>query len=318
MQKVYSKGFNGWSQLAILLSLVGGGMLIGAFAGAIIWAKMTGGNILNIETDMLNPANYQALQTVQGVSVLLMFLIPTVAFAFICYRNGWAYLGFKEKLKPQYLLIVILLIFCSLPLVSLLEQLNRWIPLSQSQRLKFDNMEIKYNAQVMAMAQVKTWGQYISALLIIAILPAVSEELIFRGALQNMLSRWTKSPWLAIFVTSVLFSAIHMSWYGFLPRFALGMVLGSIFYYTGNIWLNILLHFCNNALVVTMMFITSKRGEAVNMTSGDDFPLWVGLLGAFLVILLIGWLVKSAGTVTYEEVRVGYNSKNPFEDNENV
>ena len=83
--------------------------------------------------------------------------------------------------------------------------------------------------------------------MVIAFLPALFEETLFRGGMQNLFSRWFKKPLLAIVVTSIIFSAIHGSYLGFLSRFALGFLLGWIYYRTGNIWLNIIGHFFNNA-----------------------------------------------------------------------
>ncbi|MES2775475.1 MAG: type II CAAX endopeptidase family protein [Bacteroidota bacterium] len=315
MQKVYSKGFNGWSQLAILLGLVGGGILATVLISFLIWISMTDGSILNMEKDMLKPENANAIQVLQAASALFMFFIPTVAFASICYRNKWTFLGFKEKLNPKALLIVLLIVAVSIPMMGLLEQINRAIPLPATTRVRFDDMEERYNEQVLLMVQLKTWGQYFISLFIIAVLPAITEEMVFRGGLQNLLTRWMKSPWAAILITSFLFSAIHWSWYGFIVRFALGVVLGLIFYYTKNIWLNILLHFLNNALVVTSLFITARQGKPLDMTPTDSFPLIVGVAGLILMVVLMRWLINSSPNPVLEENRIDvFDRRNPFDE----
>ncbi|MEO7309838.1 MAG: CPBP family intramembrane glutamic endopeptidase [Chitinophagaceae bacterium] len=315
MEKVYSKGFNGWSQLAILLGLVGGGILIGGLVSIPIWTTMTNGSIVNMAEDIMKPENATAAQLVQVVSVLFMFFLPAICFAFICYKNGWTFLGFGKTLDSRLLLIVLLIVACSIPSIGLLEQVNRAIPLPAGTRARFDAMEKQYNAQVVAMVQLKSWGQYFVSLLIIAVLPAITEELIFRGTLQNLLSRWTKWPWLSIIFTSLLFSAIHMSWYGFIARFALGVILGTIFYYTRNIWLNIMAHFINNALVVTMLFAVVRSGKPVDMTASDNFPMALGILALLLLIGLLVWLIKkSPKRMAGEEDLKVFDRSNPFDE----
>ena len=53
-------------------------------------------------------------------------------------------------------------------------------------------------------------------------IPAIGEELLFRGAVQRLFLRWVRNPHVAIWVTGTLFSFIHFQFYGFLPRMVLG------------------------------------------------------------------------------------------------
>jgi hypothetical protein len=120
------------------------------------------------------------------------------------------------------------------------------------------------------------------------LLPAVFEEVIFRGALQNLLSRWMKTPVWAIVITSIIFSAFHGSYEGFLPRFVLGFILGWMFYRTGNIWTNIAAHFINNAIGITTLYFYSKPGQPTDLSKLDDrFPIWLGAAGVIAVIALL-------------------------------
>jgi membrane protease YdiL (CAAX protease family) len=137
----------------------------------------------------------------------------------------------------------------ALPLVSALQDLTNLFPWSKATLLKFKLAEDAYNEQVAVIARMDNFTDYILSVVVIAFLPALFEETLFRGGIQNLLSRWFKKPVLAIIVTSIIFSAIHGSYLGFLSRFALGFVLGWIYYRTGNIWLNIIGHFFNNAFV---------------------------------------------------------------------
>ena len=102
--------------------------------------------------------------------------------------------------------------------------------------------------------------------------PAIFEETFFRGGMQNLLQQWTRKPILAIIITSLIFSAIHFSYYGFIPRVALGVILGLIYYYSGSIWLSIAGHFFNNALVVTQIYIYARQGKPIEDAMNESSP----------------------------------------------
>src|SRR5205085_7435623 len=134
-------------------------------------------------------------------------------------------------------------------------------------------------AQEAAFIQINSLPRYILSLFIIALLPAIFEETFFRGGLQNFLTRWFKSPWVAILLTSIIFSIIHLSYYGFFVRFALGVILGFIFYYSGSLWLSILFHLLFNGLQVTALYAFSQSGSAkVIKDPEQNFPLWMGII----------------------------------------
>jgi len=102
--------------------------------------------------------------------------------------------------------------------------------------------------------------------------------------MQNLLNRSTKNMWLSIIVTSVIFSAIHLSWYGFIPRVGLGIVLGLLYAYSGNLWPSVIAHAFNNALVVTQIYYMQLKGKPLDDASVDAYPLWVSLLATVLLI----------------------------------
>ncbi|MEO7767433.1 MAG: CPBP family intramembrane glutamic endopeptidase, partial [Ferruginibacter sp.] len=106
----------------------------------------------------------------------------------------------------------------------------------------------------------------------------------FRGGIQILFSRWFKMPVLSIVITAIIFSLVHGSYLGFLSRFALGFVLGWIYYRTGNIWLNILGHFFNNAFAITALYLSTKSGSKPDPSAIDEhFPLWLVLVSIAVV-----------------------------------
>ncbi len=312
MKEAYNKGISKWGQFGILIGLIGGCLIVGSIVSFILWKIMTHGSIATMEKDMLKPQNLNAVLVLQTVSTLLIFFLPAVLFAFICYRRGWTYLGFDGTINNRQLLSVLLIAICVLPVIGGLGELNKAIPLPPNLKLRFDNAEKSYAESVSQIAQVKTWGQYFTSLFIIAVMPAIIEETLFRGALQNLLIRWFKGPWIAIMITSVLFSAVHLSWYNFIPRFALGVVLGMLFYYGQSIWLNILAHFMNNAIIVTQLFILTRQGQKIDVSADDHFPLWVAGIGLVLVAALLTWFIRSSPKPQPLQPEIVFDKHNPF------
>jgi len=106
---------------------------------------------------------------------------------------------------------------------------------------------------------VNTYKGWLFNIFIIAIIPSLSEELFFRGVLQNIFHEVFKKALWAILLSALIFSAIHMQFYGFIPRFFLGALFGYVYWLTKNLWYPILMHFVNNALTVTAYFLSSKK-----------------------------------------------------------
>ncbi len=287
-------------EFLILIGIWVACFVIGGVASIPIWIVMTGKSFLSMQKEMMNPANINALKVIQVVSTVIVFFIPAIITARIASAKPFQRLGFYSGVKINRAVLAALLMLCALPLVGFLAEINKAIPITASMKKMFDGMESQYAEQVKMMATFKTPVDYILALFIIALLPALVEEVFFRGAMQNIFMRWFKIPWLVILITGLIFSAIHFSWYGFLPRMALGMVLGYIFYYTGNLWYSIIAHFFNNALMISILYWQYLKTKKVDMEVGDSAPWWAGIISAALVIGLFYLLKKTASTKVYD------------------
>ncbi len=316
MKKLFNKGFTGLGQLGVLLGFGGAGLIIGSMVSVGVWMVMTGGGLTSMQTDMLNPKYAGAIKVVQAVNTLFAFFVPAVAYAFLCFRNGWTALGVGKTVNLKAIGIAIAIIICSGPLIDALSSLNNMIPLPASTKAFFDSLEKSYEDQVKVIAEVKSVQQFVLSLIMIALLPAIFEEILFRGALQGLLHRWWKSGWLAVVVTSVLFSAIHASWYGFIPRIALGLILGSIFFITQNIWYSIVVHFANNAAVVCYMYYNYLHNKPVSLQGDTIFPMWSGLLSLALIILLFRWLSRDFACSAPQQI--SYDPRNPFNEQNEI
>lgn len=279
-----SRNFSFSSQLGILLGLIGAGLIIGTLVSAGIWVGMTGRPILSMGSDIMNPKYYSAVMWIQAISTFFMFFLPVYFTALICYRDPMKFIGFNTNINYRQILIVLAIVILTFPLSGALAELNKIIPVSKTWEAKFKAMEASREAQEAALININSFSKYILSMIIIGLLPAVFEEVCFRGGLQNILTRWFKGPWIAIIITAIIFSAIHASYYGFLVRFALGVALGLVFYYSGSIWLNILFHFLYNGLQVTALYFATMQGNKNTKDIEENFPLWAGAIALVLII----------------------------------
>ncbi len=284
MAYLATKRFNYWGQLGILTAFIGVGLIIGGVAsfipllGKINLNDFKGGSTTQLMDNLLKPENATALRWMQLITTLFLFFLPPVLYALVCHKKPFVHLGLQPKFNWRSGVLVILIMLAALPMVSVLQDLTEMLPWSKATLLKFKEAEDAYNKQVAVIARMNDFGDYLISVIMIAFLPAMFEEILFRGAIQNLLSRWFKMPVLGVVITAIIFSAIHGSYLGFLSRFALGFVLGWMFYRTGNLWLSILGHFFNNGFAITMMYVTTKPGEKMDPSKMEDhFPLWIGL-----------------------------------------
>jgi membrane protease YdiL (CAAX protease family) len=155
---------------------------------------------------------------------------------------------------------------------------NNEMPVPDSWKEAFEKMENEYNSNVEKIVSMKSVSDYIIALFVMGFIPALCEETLFRGGLQNFLSKGTGKPWLAIVVVSILFSLAHFSYYGFFVRVFLGIVLGAMFHYSGRLWLCVLAHFLNNALAMTILFDHMQKGKPISDALKSNPSTWWGIL----------------------------------------
>ncbi|MBN8837032.1 MAG: CPBP family intramembrane metalloprotease [Sphingobacteriia bacterium] len=301
-EKINTKpAISDFGQFFILLGLIGAGVVAGSLITALLIPALTHTSLMDIQKTMLNPQYADVIKTIQIIGTLFMFFFPVLIYALIVSNKPFKHLGFNTIFSRKQVLLIIGISIAALFLSGALGQLNSLIPVSKKWAATFKSWEDSYNDQVVAMMQIKNFGDYLFSLLTIAIVPAIIEETLFRGGIQPILIKWIGNPWTGIIFTSIIFSAIHVSFYGFLSRAMLGIVLGLIFYYTQNMWLNILMHFINNGISVTALYFYSIKGKISKETMNDDtYPLWVGLVALIAVIYLIQQLQKESKTVLYK------------------
>ncbi len=295
-------------QFLMLLGLVGLFMIFGSILIAALGSNLLGVSLFQVPDALNRPQNANVSRLLNTLATLIAFLVPALVFAKIISKQPLSWLGFNKQINTKQLLMVVLITFAGMVLSGSLGMLNQQIPLSEGLLKQAQQLENTYKNAMMNMAHMTSFTDYLLAMLVMALAPAIFEEVLFRGSFQQVFVGWTKSAWAGIIITSILFSAIHFSFFGFLPRIALGLILGLIFYYTNNLWLSILLHFLNNGFVVTQLYILTAQGKAIDKVMDETMPIWWGSIALILLVILFRLLIaestlfKKEKDVTNEEI----------------
>ena len=300
MSERISFKYNFPRQLSILLMLIGGGIIAGSLISAGVWILMTGKGLTNLETDMSNPKYYYAVIMLQVISTFFIFFLPSWIFAKLCYSKPVQFTGFQTRFNFKQVVWIVAILALTFPLSATLAELARLIPLPNDLKTKFDTMETTREAQEAILIKINSLSKYLVSIIVIAILPAIFEELLFRGVIQNIFTKWFKGPWVAILLTAFIFSIIHLSFYGFFVRFALGIILGLIFYYSGSLWLVIIFHFFYNGLQVTALYFFNMTENPNVKDIEGNFPLWVGIIA----IVILFYAFKKFKDISWKEQEV--------------
>ena len=217
------------------------------------------------------------LQIGQVISQVFGFMLPPILYVMLVKEKPFNYLGFK-KLQPWSLLGIVA-IFTVIPFLAMVTEWNDNVSLPESMATLEQMLR---NIQQLANETTEkfmTEGSLFSGLLIVAALAAISEELLFRSVIQKAFIKICKNAHVGIILTAIVFSAFHGDFFGFVPRFILGLMLGYMFYLSGSIFPSMLMHFVNNGTIVMLYYLNKK--EVINV----DIETF-GLTDNWLVIAL--------------------------------
>lgn len=225
----------------------------------------------------------------QIVQTVALFLLPAIVLGFVFSPTPFAYLGINKAAKGKTFLLTFLLALSISPVIGLLSDINKLIPMPQWAL----DTEIQAAKITSLFLSVKTVSGLLLNLFIVAVLPAVSEELLFRGLFQRIFTNWTKNAHIAIWISAALFSAIHFQFQGFIPRLFLGGLFGYLFLFSGSLWVPIFAHFVNNAMAVLFFYLYQIGAITQNPETyeGDIASPWTILI-SFITLGLVLYSIR--------------------------
>lgn len=276
------KELSAWKQLLYIALLVIGGYILANIGTLIALALMT---IIGYENII---SNRSALLVVQFFTQVVVFILPAYIYLKVQKKPIIETLDLDKKSSLRSFIYGVGLLLLSLPVVDLLNKVNQNMVLPQSwATLEVFLKTMENQALLMTETMLNTTSMFglFNVIVVMALMPALSEEILFRAIIQKAFCRALKNPHIAIIVTSIIFSAIHFQFYGFLPRFFIGLILGYTYFYTRNLWIPIMIHFLNNSTSVILYFLWNRGLINVNpLTDTSIAPEDMTVLFALLAI----------------------------------
>ena len=253
--------------------------------------------------DMNDMSNVKVMQLIQSFG---LFVIPPFVMASLWSNNAFEFLRLKSTLRWTTVLYVVAFMLVAIPFINMLSWLNQQIilpeALSEIEKM-MQSSEVQIAEITEKMLNVSTLGALLFNVFLVAVVPALGEELFFRGTIQRLLSDW-KGALFAIWITAFVFSAIHMQFYGFLPRMLLGAFLGYLLLWSGSLWLPIIAHFVNNSVAVVFYYLKFNGVKVIDVeTIGTDDTLWLGIVSG-IVCVFLGFLIRKNTRKATSEIQL--------------
>jgi len=262
------------SSSIILIAFLLGRIIFGAGAADIDFAS---------ETIIQSQRSY--LKFFQTMSQVAIFLVPALVISWFMSGNISSWQGLDKKVSPVAIILVILLAIASIPLTSMAGILNSKMNMPSWLHLVEEWMQAKeQQAQYLTSQLVYAagFGGMLLNILVLALVPAAGEELLFRGIFQQIFQKWLRSGIVAVVVTAILFATLHFQFYGFIPRLILGIIFGLLFLWSRSVWLPFIAHLINNSVPVVLSYYYGW--DKINGNVGDYIPS--GVTSVIIMIVM--------------------------------
>lgn len=293
-QLAFLENTSPFGKLLLLIGLILIFSIFTALTGLIIGKFYLGVSLNDLSSLIAHPDTDEAIGFVkffQMINQVGIFILPVVVYSLFVSSSPGKYFKLDSKPTAVSLLVSGLMVYSILPFLNYVAEWNQHVNLPEL----FSGIEEWMKSKEEQAAELTelflktdSFGGLAINLLIVAIIPAIGEELLFRGALLRLFREMTKSSHLAVIITAFLFSAIHFQFYGFLPRFLLGLILGYSFVFSRNLWAPIFLHFVNNASSVIVYYLHYNGYIKISMENFGASPNLVYIIGSLLATI---WLM---------------------------
>jgi len=292
------------SQLLIFLGIALLSVSIFSFIPFLLAQPLFGIDALHDQDLFSNhttPASIALLKFIQLMQSIGLFVVPPLLFSYLYTKQIKGYLQINLTIFPLQLAYITIMLVAAMPAINWMGEMNAQLNLPSSLHgleVWMKKMETEAEALTKVFLQMPNLGILLFNLVLVAIIPAIGEELVFRGVLQKIIAEWTKNKHLGIWISAILFSAMHLQFYGFIPRMLLGALLGYSLVWTGSIWIPILGHFVNNATAVLLTYL-EQRGkinttvESIGTTSETQLIVWF----SFAIVFLFSFLLWKSSKV---------------------
>lgn len=193
-----------------------------------------------------------------GFFSFFTFLIPCLIFANAALPDKFDYYKLHRKVNVGPVVLGVFAILASVFFIDILAQWNAGLITDPALIAEGAQADV-YQSWVL---QMPTGLDLLVSLAMNALVPAVVEELFFRGGVMQLLGQTLKKPHVAIILSALFFSMLHLDLFAFFPRFVLGIALGYLFWWSGSLRLSIAAHFAFNAFSIVNTYLVQHYPES--------------------------------------------------------
>ncbi|WP_443945224.1 lysostaphin resistance A-like protein [Pedobacter sp. AW1-32] len=289
---------NPFLQLLLLIAYaILGTLVFTTLAGGIVFIFYGKDVVLQILSSQITDSSIDGFKILQAFSSSVgMMAAPAILLALTEKIKLTSFYRFK-KVTVLPLLLVFLILFASLPFMEWVTLLNQKMSLPSALsgiEAWMKQLEESAAQATIKLITVRNNFDFVVNLVVIALLPAIGEELLFRGGVQRTLHRMYGNPHASIWLSAIIFSAIHMQFYGFIPRMLLGAGFGYLYYYSGSLWYAMFGHFLNNGYAVCVAFYMQKNNLPLDKVDEPvGFPWYGYLISAIITLALFGFFKQT-------------------------
>jgi membrane protease YdiL (CAAX protease family) len=263
--------------------------LFGGVIGPLLAPILGGGvkDVVNI-TATSTQAEVNTVLWIQAFGHFGMFMFPAVLFAYLMHPRPTEYLGLRRPGKAIHWPLVVLTTLGALPVILVMGTLMRQIDLGPAANRMHEQTEVVMRR----MMDVRTPGEFLARLFVMAILPAIGEELMFRGILMRFAARKARAALFPILITAVMFALFHFNNpYALLPIFLMGIFMALLYYWTGSLLCSIVAHFLFNGTQIFIYYLANSSPAVKAFVDKDELsPIWLGISAAiFFIGIILLW-----------------------------
>jgi membrane protease YdiL (CAAX protease family) len=281
----------------ILITALAGFLFVGQLIGFLMAIPFMEGTLvdfrLKLAEPLLHPEIKLPLFIIQGCATLFGLVAgPLLYWSFMEKRRVADFFQQKTISALTLTLTAMVVLFFMMPTSVLIEwNANVVLPDFLKNIETWARQREDYAEELTTLLTTfASTGEFLLAFLVVAVLPAIGEELVFRGMLQPQLQSATRNVHVAIWISAFLFSSLHMQFFGFVPRLVLGALFGYLYFWSGNLIVPIVAHFINNGFSLLMLYLHQLGKIDIDLENTKAVPWPAVVSGTILTLVLLAYL----------------------------
>lgn len=283
-----------WFSFFILIFLVLCGLFVGQLLGLVAVMLIYQYDVTTIQNMILDLTSYPEAKVpiyiIQFFTALSTFIVAPILFLKYFSKQSVPDFFLNRTYSAIIYIITFFVVISFMYVNSLFVEWNAQLTLPEFMK-GFEDWAYEKEQQAKVLTEFLTrfdsFSQFLLGVLVIAIIPAIGEELLFRGLIQNQMHAITKNIHWAIWITGFLFSAMHLQFYGLIPRMLLGVLFGYMYYWSGNLIFPIIAHFINNAFTITMLYLFQLKTIEYDLETETSIPWYAALISLVMGTALL-------------------------------